>query len=76
MSEGLALFRLTSQANGKSPVGGTFLPGGKTSFEHGESLPGFLRQKSLHLTYWQLEGLSPQSHSGKTAKRNGGFLVQ
>lgn len=66
--------RLTSQANSKASLGVIFLPGGKTIFVHGEELPGFPGQRSLHLMYWQSEGLSRQSHSGKTGKKNGGFF--
>lgn len=40
--------RLMSQANNKAPLGATFLPGGKTSFVHEESLSGCLGQKRLH----------------------------
>lgn len=46
-----------------------FLPEGKTNFAHAESLPDYLRQKDLCLIYWQLQGWSPLSHSGKTAKK-------
>lgn len=64
----LASLRMISQENSKVPLGSTFLPGGKTSFEHEESTPGYPGQKRLHLMYWQWEGLSPQSCSGKTER--------
>lgn len=51
------------------------LPEEKTSFAHAESLPDYLRQKDLCLMYWQLEGLFPLGHSGKTAKKMFVFLI-
>jgi hypothetical protein len=59
-----------TQKTAKVTMSATFLPGRKISFAHAESPLGYLRQTNLHSMYWQLEGLLPLSHSGKTVERN------